>query len=478
MLPVAFSIIMNSNPGCCRRFDLNIYQDQTRRSSTEQSKEMISLLPSYSIKFICSLLVMVPALTSAGDSTISDFLETGAWQGGIEGGRGGRIVRVTTLDNEGPGSLRAALTQTGPSIIVFEVGGVIDLQKRQLEIVQPRVSIAGQTAPSPGITLIRGGISVRTHDVIIQHLRIRPGEAGQSKRSGWGVDALSTSSGAHRVWIDHCSLTWGTDENLSASGRRFGGKDVKAWRNTTSHDIVFSFNLIAEGLSNSTHSKGEHSKGMLLHDNVTGVLLLGNLFAHNQARNPLLKGAVRATLVNNFIYDPGVRAVHYNLLIWEWGEREVLTGQLSAVGNVLRAGPSTSAQIAFLMLGGSGDLKYFGKDNVAVDRLGNPLPMLGRYTTSAARIIEQPAPMDWPEGLEALPSKEVEAHALKFAGARPWDRDEHDLRVISNVEEGRGRIIDSEQEVGGYPLAEPSHRAFDEMLWDLETLRPRSTKDR
>lgn len=422
-------------------------------------------------------MLIIPSLTVADDQANRFFSEAKGWEAPFEGGRGGQVLRVTNLDSEGPGSLRAALAYEEPSIIVFEVGGIIDLQTKPLVISYPRVTIAGQTAPSPGISLIRGGISIRSHQVVIQHLRIRPGEAGHGKQSGWGVDALSTSSGAHHVWIDHCSLTWATDENLSASGRRFGGPDLAAWREATSHEIVFSHNLIAEGLSDSTHGKGEHSKGILFHDNVTRVLLLGNLLAHNMERNPLLKGGVQATMVNNFIYNPGVRAVHYNLLAWEWGDREPVAGRLTAIGNVLRAGPSSSEDLAFLMLGGNGDLAYFGDDNVAVDRLGNPLPRFGRYTTSAARIFEHQAPLDWPDGLEALPSVEVESFVLRNAGARPWERDEHDQRVISDVAEGRGRIIDSEQEVGGYPVTEPSRQAFDAAQWDLDRMRPLSKPD-
>ncbi|HEX6833486.1 MAG TPA: hypothetical protein VF132_08130, partial [Rudaea sp.] len=94
------------------------------------------------------------------------------------GGAGGRIVRVTTLAADGVGSLAAAIEQTGPRIVVFEVGGVIDLSGHALKIRNPFLTIAGQTAPSPGITLIRGGIDVDTHNVVIRHLRVRTGEAG------------------------------------------------------------------------------------------------------------------------------------------------------------------------------------------------------------------------------------------------------------------------------------------------------------
>ena len=396
------------------------------------------------------------------------------WAANTPGGRGGKILRVTTLTPTGPGSLLDALETRGPRIVVFEVGGVIDLERRSVRIEQPFLTVAGQTAPSPGITLVRGGIDIATHDVIIQHIRVRPGEAGAAKRSGLEIDAISTVGGARDVIVDHCSLTWATDENLSASGPRFTGKDPAAWRKGTSHRITFSNNIIAEGLARSTHSKGEHSKGSLIHDNVTDILIYGNLYAHDVERSPLFKGGVRGTIVNNFIYDPGTRAVHYNLQPLEWGEVPYVNGRMTAVGNVLRAGPSTHADLAFLMIGGAGDLDYHGRDNVAVDRLGRPLPMFGRYTTSAARIVEHAEPLDWPAGLTALPSVEVERWVLANVGARPWDRDAHDARLLADVTEGRGKIIDSENEVGGYPHVTPTRRAFDPALWDLATMAPRS----
>ncbi|WP_226003229.1 hypothetical protein [Paenibacillus sp. BJ-4] len=87
-------------------------------------------------------------------------------------GRGGKVIKVTNLNNDGPGSFRAALETKGSRIIVFEVGGVIDLEKERLELREPYVTIAGQTAPSPGITFIRGGLHIRTHDVLMQHVRL------------------------------------------------------------------------------------------------------------------------------------------------------------------------------------------------------------------------------------------------------------------------------------------------------------------
>lgn len=393
------------------------------------------------------------------------------WAATTPGGRGGEILRVTNLDATGPGSLHAALSHAGPRIIVFEVGGVIDLDREVIRIENPYMTIAGQTAPSPGITLIRGGMDIATHDVIIQHLRIRSGEAGAAKDSGWEADAISTVS-AHNVIVDQCSLSWATDENLSASGPRFTGETPEDWRRGTSHRITFSRNIIAEGLAHSTHPKFEHSKGSLIHDNITDILIYGNLYAHNYERSPLFKGGVHGVIANNFIYDPGQRAVHYNLMALEWGDIPFEVGKMTAVGNVLRAGPSTEAPLAFMMLGGHGDLEYYGRDNVAVDRIGEPLPLLGRYATGSARLIETEAPPVWWPGLEILPSGEVERWVLENAGARPWDRDPHDIRILANVAEGRGVIIDNEMEVGGYPDPQPTYRPFDPAEWDLDTMTP------
>ena len=422
----------------------------------------------------CAALIAAGSEARAQNQSLAAFPGALGWAAHTPGGRGGRIIAVTTLAAEGAGSLREALEADEPRIIVFEVGGVIDLDRRTLRIQSPFVTIAGQTAPSPGVTLIEGGIDIATHDVIVQHLRVRPGEAGQAKGSGWGEDAISTQAGAHDVIVDHCSLTWATDENLSASGPRFTGQTPAEWRRGTSHRITFSHNILAEGLADSTHAKFEHSKGSLIHDNITDILIYGNLYAHNFERSPLFKGGVHGTIVNNFIYNPGARALHYNLQPLEWGDVPFERGRMTAVGNVLRAGPSTLDDIAFLMLGGAGDLDYHGRDNVAVDRLGRPLPMFGRYTTSAARIVEHSQPLDWPEGLQALPAVEVETWVLANAGARPWDRDPHDVRILADVTEGRGKIIDNETEVGGYPNAAPTRRMFDPEQWDLTNMSPRS----
>lgn len=395
------------------------------------------------------------------------------WAATTPGGRGGKILRVTSLAAEGPGTLAEAIATPGPRIVVFEIAGVIDLDRRTLRVEQPFLTIAGQTAPSPGITLVRGGIDIVTHDVIVRHIRVRPGEAGAAKRGGPDFDAISTI-GAHDVVVDHCSLTWATDENLSASGTRFTGSTLAEWRAGTSHRITFSNNLIAEGLAYSTHVKGEHSKGSLIHDNVQQILIVGNLYANNAERNPLFKGGVQGAIVNNLIYNPGQRAVHYNLIAEEWGANVPVPGEMTLIGNVLRAGPSTPQDIALLQFGGSGDLVLHARDNLAVDRLGRPLPMLARYTTARARVIEVDAPPGGAApGISLIATEDVQDRVVREAGARPWDRDPVDSRIVADVIEGRGAIINSEQEVGGYPRPTPTVAPFRPDEWDMLTVTRR-----
>jgi len=414
----------------------------------------------------CRLLIASLALAAAS-STLAHPADP------TEGGRGGRIVRVTTLAKDGPGSLAEALAAKGKRIIVFEVGGAIDLERSILDIREPYVTIAGQTAPSPGITLLRGGIDVHAHDVKISHLRVLTGADGQPPMSGWEADAFSTVA-AHDVVVENSSFLWAIDENMSASGPRFTGSTVAEWREGTSRNIVFRLNLAAEGLANASHPKGEHSKGSLIHDNATGIVFDRNVWAHNVERSPLVKGGAQVLMVNNLIYNPQHRAVHYNLMDLEWAGHAPVTGEITAVGNVLRGGNDTDPGLPFLMLGGVGDLAYYGRDNRAIDRHGNALPMFGRYGETSARLIEAEAPLADLSGYDIMPAGEVETTLLATAGARPWDRGTEEIRVLFFIAEGRGDILDSEDEVGGYPKLETTRAPFREADWDLATMTPKS----
>ena len=391
------------------------------------------------------------------------------------GGQGGAILRVTTLAASGPGSLKAAIETPGPRTVVFEVGGVIDMAGGTLDIKHPHLTIAGQTAPRPGITVIKAETLVRTHDVIIQHLRFRPGEFGRPKKGGGDQDGLSTVGGARDVIVDHCSFSWATDENLSASGPRFTGETPEDWRRGTSHRITYSHNLLYEGLSNSVHEKGEHSKGSLIHDNTSGVLLYGNVYASNRERNALFKGGAQGAMVNNLVFNPGRRAVHYNLWPQEWAGKPWQAGRLSLVGNRVLHGPDTEPGTAFFTLRGAGDLHLHLHDNLATDRAGQPVAAVDDQSQGQARLLPL-AQAELPLPLRIRPAARLAQELPVAVGARPWDRDALDARLLADLAAGRGRIIDSETEnaLGYPPVREPTRRAFDPEAWNLDDMSPKS----
>jgi hypothetical protein len=377
-----------------------------------------------------------------GQKIIPDNIAFGA---ATKGGLNGQVIRVTTLDATGPGSLHEAIVTQGPRIIVFEVGGIIDLKKGRLEITEPYLTIAGQTAPSPGITIIQGGIGIRTHDVIMKHIRVRPGDAGQPNKSGWEPDGLATSGGnAYNIIIDHCSFTWAVDENLSASGARTEGPD------STSHKITFSNNIIAEGLDNSSHQKGPHSKGTLIHDFCRDIAIAGNLYAHNAQRNPYFKAFTTGVIVNNLIYNPGNVAIQLGYVDSEWENSmyEPKNCKVNIVGNVLIKGQDSRDDMAMIAKQGDAYLR----DNLAFDQDGKSM----KLTRGEINILQDLAA--WPADFHALPSGQVKQYVVSHAGARPNDRDKIDRRIIQDFLERKGWIIDSQDDVGGYPKYEKSYR--------------------
>ncbi len=359
-------------------------------------------------------------------------------------GRGGQIIKVTNLNASGTGSLRAALATSGPRIIVFEVGGIIDLNQSRLTISQPFVTIAGQTAPSPGITIIRGGLTISTHDVLMKHIRIRMGDAGAT--SGFEPDVTTDGASAYNIVIDHCSFSWGVDENMSVSGPRFDGV------NGTSRRVTLSNNIIAEGLYDSIHSKGIHSMGTLIHDYCTEVAVIGNLYAHNDERNPWYKGYATGVVVNNLIYNPGKWPIRLGAVLNEWsGYPTPDPPRVSVVGNYMKLGANSNC--AGLVGTNSAGQAYL-EDNIALDRSGNALPMTyGGVVT----LSSKPA---WPTGLTALPASQVVSQVTQHSGARPRDRDSVDTRIVNQFLTGTGQFVNSQTEVGGYPASSMTTRTL------------------
>ncbi len=370
---------------------------------------------------------------------------------GIEGfgidtsaGRGGHILRVTNLNARGAGSLRAALETPGPRVVLFEVGGVLELTEA-LVVSEPHATIAGETAPSPGLTIIGAGMVVKTHDVLVRHLRFRVGDRPEGPhpddRDGISVYASGNPNAPTRnVVIDHCSIAWAVDEGMSNWGR-----DVA--------DITYSRCIIAENLSRSIHPKGEHSKGILVGDNARRAAIIGNLFAHNMERNPFIKGNVSALIANNLIYNPGTAAIHF-------GDYERSGPSLGAVlGNTLIPGPDTRRLLPLvrLQLDLHPDARVYAFNNNS----GGRAMMRSLWACGAWRPAASYDAM--PVRVRPLTTRAPEdtvGWVLHTAGARPRERDHVDQRIVEAVRSGTGRIIDSIAQVGGFPVEEPTYRAL------------------
>jgi pectate lyase len=410
-----------------------------------------------------------PARLVGGDNPYA-FPGAMGWGAETSGGRGGQIIRVTNLNYDGPGSFKEAIETPGPRIVVFEVGGVIDMETQHISIHEPYITIAGQTAPSPGITFIRGELRVRTHDVIIQHIKVRVGEAGFGKMSGWNKDGMMTMGpGAYNIIIDHCSFTWGTDENLSASGGPTEGETPEEWQQNMSHYITFSNNIIAEGLSNSTHSQGEHSKGSLLAKNSTHIAVLRNLYAHNNQRNPRIARGVWAAVVNNFMYNWGNRCCEI-FSRREFEEFPAATTKSVVIGNYAKRGPNSTQNFIRIDSGPEdGHIQLYRDGNITLLANGD-LDDEMKISSGWEGNLEEMKSKDffWHESIEIMDAEDVPQYIAGNVGARPWDRDPIDKRIINEAFTGTGAIIDSENDREGYPKYEPTYKTFDANEWDLQ----------
>ena len=417
-----------------------------------KGETMKKLVVLFSILVVLSTAVFAEAIHEIHEPPMEFY----GWGAQSVGGQGGRVIKVTNLNANGEGSFRAALEAEGPRIIVFEVGGVIDLEKKQIKVKNPYVTIAGQTAPSPGITVIRGGITFDTHDIIMQHIFFRMGDAGAEIGEGYEPEISTSANGnAYNIIVDHCSVAWGVDENLSVSGKRGYGPEFG------SRNITFSYNFISEGLAYSVHKKQtmNHSMGTLVMDDCTNVAIIGNFYAHNYERNPWFKGNSSGVVINNLIYDPGAWSIRLSWIPKEWKDLEEKPGTpiVSIVGNYEKEGPSTEV---VAMVGSNypeNEEQGYLEDNIIV-KIDGVTP--GRITDPSIPITvldEKPIWIDY----DPIPAADVPEYVLKYAGARPAERDAVDLRLIEEFYNGTGKIINSQNEVGGYPVVEPTYRALD-----------------
>jgi len=406
------------------------------------------------------------AAASLANAAVPAFPGAEGFGAASAGGRGGGVIEVTNLSDAGPGSFRAAIEAEGPRTVVFRTGGTIELMT-EVVLAHPFITIAGQTAPGGGITLkthpsnTRSALTIAKgcHDVIIRHLRSRPGphdgfpplKSGREADTSEVKDALQIL-GARRVIVDHCSFSWATDEVVSTF--------------YDAQDITLQWCIIAEALRKSRPDQSLPGKGLLIGSKGgRRISVHHNLMAHNVGRNPLIKAEGIVDVVNNVVLAPAIVAMAI--------DAELGHSPANFVGNHVSA-PAADGLANGLAGVGGGTFSLFVKDNLGPKRLrgGQPEELFLNATNQGRKWITQDR-HDAPP-ITTHPASEVVGAVLAHAGCLRPVRDAVDGRILADVRQNRPRTVDSPAQVGGWPDlapgAAPADRDHDGMpdAWETQ----------
>ncbi|MEN8140619.1 MAG: hypothetical protein ABFR97_05275 [Thermodesulfobacteriota bacterium] len=363
------------------------------------------------------------------------------------GGRGGTVIKVTNLNDSGSGSLRDAARRSGARTIVFDVSGVIMLRS-ELLITNPFLTIAGETSPG-GILVAGHPTTINTHDVIIRHMRFRTGSSQPADPETLdsfrilGDTIPGGANDAYNIIIDHCSFSWGIDENFAIS--------------YNAHDITVQWSNVSEGLANAGHPKGQHSKGLLVSGKFGGadnVSLHHNFFAHNLDRNPRAGGPDGGftEIINNVSYN------------YPKGGGIVVgdNSSVNVIHNFLKRGPVTNIKTGIV------DINYWdGPANIShfIFLQGNISPIRPTQEGNEWIIADGGGPTilredyrratPWPASevpvtIHTASSAMAEC-ILSAVGATAPVRDSIDARNVASFFSGEDGIVNNVAYPGDYP---------------------------
>lgn len=444
------------------------------------------------MKRILSFAVAICMVLSVCFVSVSVFADNAELQGnalpafpGAEGGgkftKGARgvldsgegkleVYHVTNLNSEGPGSFTDAISQSG-RIVVFDVGGVIDVPST-VYINNDNITILGQTAPGDGITLTGGDLRIGNgvKNVIIRYMRVRP-----TNKNGQEVDGLGGQWNSDII-IDHCSTSWCVDEGLTLYAGSAESDTYEQGKRLTVQNTITS-----ESMRMSGHFKGAHGYGAIIGG--TNATYYRNLFAHHDSRSPRLDRVLQNTdFRNNVVYNWGVTNSAYGGEPTSPHNKVINPSKVNYSNNYYKYGPSTVsgkryriydfAKMAKVIDGVTYKSKFYMTDNYVV---GSSTVTNNNWsndgTNSAADQVEK---VDTPFSLgddlypdlnitegNILLGKDVMSNLLPDVGANLPKRDATDARVIADVLNQTGRIINNEEEVGGLSDIESSQRTFE-----------------
>jgi len=418
----------------------------------------------------------VPWASYPGDLTKSAIPAFPGAEGGgafTPGGRGGKIYVVTSLADSGKGTLREACEAVGARIVVFNVSGIIQL-KMPISVRAPYITIAGQTAPGDGVCVAGESLLLDTHDIIIRHMRFRRGATDVTRRD----DAVGGNV-IGNVIIDHCSVSWGLDENISLYRHQFQPNDKSKLQKMPAVNVTIQNTISSEGLDTYNHAFGSTIGGL-------NSTFIRNLWANNISRNPSIGMYGSFNFVNNVIFNwwnrsldggdyrsmfniinnyfkpgpitPTDKPVRYRILKPESGYRQPKTfGRAYVYGNIVEGAPEVSTD----------------NWNGGVQIENQPFEDTKDYLAS----IKQENPFEMPP-VSIMPAQEAYSFVLNNVGATLPKRDAVDERIVQNVKTGiidnkdglentigqefvkrrlppdsyKMGIITSPDQVGGYPV--------------------------
>jgi pectate lyase len=429
----------------------------------------------------------IPALTTApqaAPSAVPAFPGAEGMGSETHGGRGGQVIEVTNLDDAGPGSLRSAIEASGPRIVVFRVAGTINLQTN-LTIRNPYITIAGQTAPGQGITLrdasaaVEALIDIETHDVIVRYLTLR---AGPPSAGDAMMIQASSSHDTYHVVIDHNSMSWAVD------------RDLATWYDV--HDITIQWNIFSEALNCSINAKGCHSKGVLLggyasdeQKDKLGAYNLSfhhNLMAQDGERNPYIKVSGVVDVVNNVVYDPFGTFSHIDMI------DQLAQDQVNYVGNYYKPGPDTVVKYGIRAINpGKQGAGIYVKGNIGPGRENETLPEINIINPDSRQYV---VPAPFPAAvITTTDAQQAYEQVLEDAGANKGldcegnfvpRRDAIDARIVGNVRDSTGKIIDDPSQVGGWltiapasPCADTDHDGMPDAWEQKYSFNPNDASD-
>lgn len=373
------------------------------------------------------------------------------------GGRGGEVYIVTTLEDYDPeteepikGSLRDAVSQDN-RIIVFDVGGVIELKSKLLITNKNNLTIAGQTAPGNGITIYGYETNLsNSNNIIMRYLRFRPGAdnvlKGDSMDSLWGRAMTD-------IMIDHLSCSWSTDETMSLY---------------RAENMTVQWSIIAESLTMSGHTKGRHGYGAI----VGGVNTTyhHNLYANHTSRNPRFGGGTVEADDNDHIAHFDFR----NNVIYNWGYNTGYGGgraELNYVFNYMKPGPGTRDSVVNRLVDCGENNKpgwFYVKGNVLegneeVTEDNSKGIYISDTNKPFTTIVDAEFEMEGtkPENLHTDTPEEAYELVLARAGATLPYRDALDARIVQSVKDNTGYFANRHEEVGGLPYTDEVHRDAD-----------------